>query len=389
MRVPTGPLVALALCAVLVIGAEFTLAWVAPLPDPYAAQRRMPGFVPSAHAPDQLYRIVIEPNLPGVEPVHEGRVNQFSTNNLGFRGDDLVRPKPVDELRIFTIGGSTMECIVLDDSRDPSRLLQDTLDEMSEGRQVRVYNAGKSGDRSYDHLAMVTQRIAHLQPDVLVVFAGVNDLMAGLFGVDYLHLEPRQIARADLLKFLAGESQLYRRAHTAARRFRRRTAREIQETIAFETNYAEKVTLQQSFPAIEAPPRVDLGSYATNLRSIVAVGRAAGARVVLMTQASTWNSTVDPEASRWHWMRLRQDGVYREDLMDAALESYNDVMRGLAATENVEIVDLAATMSKSLEWFYDDVHFNDAGARAAAAALAAQLETNPAITSKLPPEPRS
>jgi len=386
MRVPAGPIVALAICAVLVLGAEFTLGWVAPMPDPYAAQRLMPGFVPSAHQPDQLYRIVIEPDLPGVEPVHENRVNEFSTNNLGFRGDELVRPKPTDELRIFTVGGSTMECIVLDDSGDPSRLLQDELDAAFEARDVRVYNSGKSGDRSYDHLAMVSQRIAHLQPDVLVIFAGLNDLMAGLFGIDYLHLEPRQIGRNELLKFLAAESQLYRRLHGAARRFRRRSTREIQETIAFETNYAEKVTLQNSFPPIDTPPRVDLASYATNLRSIIAVGRAAGARVVLMTQATTWNSEVDPTASEWHWMRLRQSGVYREDLMNAALESYNDVMRDLAATEDVELVDLAATMPKSLEFFYDDVHFNDAGARAAAAALAAILETNPATTSKLPSE---
>ncbi len=387
MRVPAGPLVSLAICVVLVLGAEFTLAWVAPMPDPYAAQRQVAGFIPSAHQPDQLYRIVIEPDLPGVAPVHENRVNRFSTNNLGFRGDELARPKPADELRIFTVGGSTMECIVLDDSGDPSRLLQDTLDARFTARDVRVYNAGKSGDRSYDHLAMVSQRIAHLEPDVLIIFAGLNDLMAGLFGVDYLHLETRQLGRNDLLKLLAGESQLYRRLHGVARRFRRRSAREIQETIAFETNYAEKAALQNSFPPIETPPRVDLDSYATNLRSILAVGRAAGARVVFMTQATTWNSQVDPAASVWHWMRLRQDGIYREDLMDAALKSYNDVMRDLAATEQVELVDLAATMPKSLEFFYDDVHFNDAGARTAAAALAQQLETNPPAESKLPSDP--
>jgi lysophospholipase L1-like esterase len=382
MRVPAGPLVALAIFAVLVVAAEFTLGWLAPMPDPYAAQRRMPRFIPSAHQPDQVYRIVIEPALPGVNPVHENRVNEFTTNNLGFRGDELVRPKPARELRIFTVGGSTMESIVLDDSRDAAHLLQKNLDLALEEHDVRVYNAGKSGNRSYDHLAMVSQRIAHLEPDVLVVFAGINDLMAGLFGVDYLHLESRQIGRNDLFKFLAAESQLYRRAYGAARRFRRRTAREIQETIAFETNYDEKVALQNSFPAIDAPPRMDLDSYATNLRSILAVARAAGARVIFMTQATTWNSQIDPEASTWHWMRLRQNGVYREDLMEAALESYNDVMRDVAAVEQVELVDLAATMPKSLEFFYDDVHFNDAGARVAAAKLAAQLETNPAATSK-------
>jgi hypothetical protein len=30
---------------------------------------------------------------------------------------------------------------------------------------VRVYGAGRSGDKSFDHVAMVAHRIAHLEPD--------------------------------------------------------------------------------------------------------------------------------------------------------------------------------------------------------------------------------
>jgi lysophospholipase L1-like esterase len=382
-----GPIVAATITAVLLVVTELALGWWAPMPDPYAALRRVPAYVPSAHMPNVDYRIVIEPGLPGVEPVHAHRINTFTTNGLGFRGDAIARPKPANEIRVFTVGGSTMECIALDDSGDLSRLLQDSLDAAHPEAAVRVYNTGKSGDRTYDHLAMVGQRLAHLDPDVVVVFAGINDLMAGLFQVDYLHLEPTTLTRRDALTLLAGESQLYRRARAAARRFRRRSAREIQETIEFETNYAEKAALQRSFGAADGPPRVDLESYATNLRSILAISRAAGARVVLMTQASTWNSAIDPAAKEWHWMRLRLNGTFAEDDMDAALERYNDVMRELAAEEGVELVDLGASLPKSLEFFYDDVHFNDAGAAAAAAAVFAQLETKPLVGSNEPGEP--
>ncbi len=344
MKVPAGPVIAVCMTLVLLIGAELALGWLAPMPDPYAARRQLPGYVPSAHAPNQVYKIAIEADLPGVEPVHAERINEFTTNNLGFRGDTLERPKPAGEIRIFTVGRSTMECIALDDSRDPSRLLQQSLNGNSADARVRVYNAGKSGDRTYDHLAMVSQRIVHLQPDVVVVFTGLNDLMAGLFSVDYLHLQPAHIDRGQLLSFLAAESQLFRRLHSAARRFRRRSAREIQETIEFETNYAEKAELQRSFEAAANPPRIDLESYATNLRSILAASRAAGARVVFMTQATTWDSDVDPEAQAWHWMRLRLNGTYPEDVMDAALEQYNDVMRDLAQQQSVELADLATPL---------------------------------------------
>ena len=218
MKVPVGPLVSVAIGLVLLLLAEVGLAVFAPVPDPHAAERIVPGYVPSAHMPDQRYGIAIEGGLPGVEPVN-GRVNYFTTNNMGFRGDALVRPKPADEWRIFTVGGSTMECLVLDDSRDLSRVLQDQLQTAHADRAVRVYNAGKSGDRSYDHLAMVSQRIAHLEPDVVVVFAGINDLLAGIFSVDYLHMERERIDGGDALRWLAAESQLYRRLNAAARRF--------------------------------------------------------------------------------------------------------------------------------------------------------------------------
>ena len=89
-----------------------------------------------------------------------------------------------------------------------------------------------------------------------------------------------------------------------------------------------------------------------------------------MTQASSWNSDVDPNISDWHWMLYRFGVTYREDPMDRGLESYNDAMRELAEEHSVPVYDLARSLPKSSAYFYDDVHFNVGGAATAGEGLA-------------------
>ena len=119
-------------------------------------------------------RLVTEPEdgLPGVKGP-----NVFTTNNMGFRGDELTMPKPANEFRIFMVGGSTTECLYLDDSKAITRVLQNELNQQPlNNLTVKVYNAGKSGDAIDDHCSMIVQRIVQLQHDMIILFAGINDL---------------------------------------------------------------------------------------------------------------------------------------------------------------------------------------------------------------------
>lgn len=65
--------------------------------------------------------------------------------------------------------------------------------------------------------------------------------------------------------------------------------------------------------------------------------------------------------------------------MDEAMNVLNNVTRKVADQYQIPLYDLAATMPKSREFFFDDVHFNDQGARTAAHELAN------VILSKSPP----
>ncbi|MDB4949549.1 MAG: GDSL-like lipase/acylhydrolase family protein [Gemmatimonadetes bacterium] len=357
-----------------------------PLPDPYAALKGTPGsprfthsrYVPSAYPPHFAMDVRAEPGLPGID----GRPRRFSVNGLGYRGDPLAVPKPTGELRVFVVGGSTTECLYLADAEALTAVLQARLRALAPGVDVRVYGAGKSGDRSFDHVAMVAHRIAHLQPDVIVVFAGINDVLAAIRRRDYLMRDDPgdapPLGHLGGLKLLATELQLPRLVHRALTGY-------DPQTVTIVSDYRKNAAHLRALPLTRRAPRTDVVPYAENLRSLAGTARANGARIVFMTQQTTWSSP-DPRAAPWHWMG--SDSVrYRETALDSAMSLYNAAMRRVAAEQGAPVLDLARTVPKSMDYFYDDVHFNVRGAATTADLLArflidrAVIPRTPAATS--------
>jgi hypothetical protein len=172
--------------ACLLVG-EVLLWSFAPVPDPYQQYKYSPPVNPFIRSEFPINYHATSDNTEGLPGV-EAR-NAFNTNNMGFRGDSMVVPKPKNEYRIFMIGGSSTECRVLDDSAAITAILQKRLNEaIPSDLSIKVYNAGKSGDSSPDHIAMLGHRIVHLEPDLIIVFSGANDLTRSIFGYDYTQL---------------------------------------------------------------------------------------------------------------------------------------------------------------------------------------------------------
>jgi len=352
---------------------EAMLRAVAPIADPYKLHKRRANIVQmylrSSFPANMRVQLSTEAGLPGMD----GRETTFTTNNVGLRGDSLPMPKPDDELRVFVVGGSTTENLYVDDRQAMTRILQDRLDTIVSGKRVKVYAAGKSGARSYDHIEMIAHRLVHLDPDALIVFAGINDLRAAMYGRDFLMLPPAlgapdtEWTLVQLLRFAATEFQLGRRLFSL---LKPDDYRDAVEQITLRSNFRRSVQMRRSLPVSAGAPRIDVRPYRNNLISMVGMARAHGIDLVFLTQATTWNSRVDSEIANWHWMSAGPDSAYREEALDQAMEAYNDAVRAVAAEFNVPLFDLARLLPKSGEYFYDDVHFNPRGAETVGARLA-------------------
>jgi lysophospholipase L1-like esterase len=291
-------------------------------------------------------------------------------------------PKPDEEFRIFLIGGSVIEGLYLDDSQSVNAVLQQMLNaKPNKAVQFKVYSAARSGDGIVDHIAILVHRIVHLQPDMIILMAGVNDLTRSLYNYDYLHFvieRANDVAPATWLKFWMTEFHITRLFYAAATRMLPRDQARVVEEISLRSAYKEKVAVRKAAIISNARPRTDLGPYRVNLKTMAAVAEAHGANMVFATQPSSWNSE-EPTLQDWHWMLWRNGLTYREDLMEEALESFNDVKRQVASQHNIVLYDAARSIPKSTEVFYDDVHFNIEGARRFARDLAAVLTQNPAL----------
>lgn len=337
------------------LAAELLLRRVAPVDDPYA-EFKVQGSVSNQFVASEFPRnhqvltrhSRVDGTGTGNDAAHKAR-RRFTTNNMGFRGATLARPKPATELRVFITGASTAECLYLDDADALHAVLEQTLaDQVATDRTVKVYNSAKSHGRSYDHVSMVVHRLLHLDPDLIIVFAGLNDLLASIYGTDYLHFvesAPRRFSAGLIARMWLTEWQLPRRAFSLLRRS--------------EPHGAAEVRTRPVAGSREGTPPTDVTGYQKNVTTIAAAAHAHGVRVLVVTQPTTWNSAVDADARQW---QTNLQG-YSEMQMDTALEAFNDVVRQLPVGPEIAVFDLAKTLPKSTQYFYDDAHFTVAGAR--------------------------
>lgn len=356
---------------VLIIIAELIMSKFFPVADPYERFKNKYGnlFIPSAMPSNARYTLYSDEGLPGMDSVM-----LHSTNNVGFRGDSLISPKPIDEKRIFIIGGSTAQCLYIDDSKTLNRILQNELQKTYPQHTLKVYAAAKSGDASDEHLAMLTHRIIHMQPDIIILFSGINDMRKTIQGYDYLHLTEQKAYSPRYVYLAATRFQLGRRLYYL---FKRPGKEEIREMIPLRTNYRKLFQIQQQTPVSDSIPSVNTQPYGENLRSMAGICRANGVKLVFMPNQSTWNSAADTSMSRQHWLLTCGGVTYKEEYLSAALDTLNQQMKYISNEQLMNLFDLPSVMPKTSRYFYDDCHFNVNGAAEAGKKLATYLtETN-------------
>ena len=222
----------------------------------------------------------------------------------------------------------------------------------------------RSSDRTDDHIAILTQRIVHLEPDLIVIFSGINDLRASLAGLDYLH-RPHSLGgrTAKPWRWAATELQIGRLGYYLLRGEKPEPAIQLDGSIM--THYRQKVEQCQSLPLSSIDVLPDADAYERNLNTLAGVAHGHGTDILFMTQQTTWNSAVDESISAWHWLQAVNGVRYAPEQLDAEMRSMNVMMRKVANEHNCPVYDVEQMVPKSSEFFYDDVHFNRKGAAVA------------------------
>jgi hypothetical protein len=119
-----------------------------------------------------------------------------------------------------------------------------------------------------------------------------------------------------------------------------------------------------------------LEEYRHNLETMVDIARARSVRLIFVTQPTMWRLDLPQEEMDLLWgggVDKFQLGLgkkyYSPASLEKSMQKYNDTLLDVCLKRAVDCIDLAKVLPKDKTVFYDDVHFNESGARQVAEAL--------------------
>ncbi len=313
----------------------------------------------------RLHPVLVVCGRPGAVLHAAGKEVVF--NAEGERGTNFLNlptPKPPGRFRIVCEGGSTTFDLFAENNAAtwPAR-----LGALLAARNGDVANAGFTGWTSLESLISLEIRDVDLQPDLVVVFSGVNDLQpAGYepFTPDY------SAGHAEILPRLTGVVRVPVRLVS-----RSLFVESLLDVLgpgrpAGAEGYAPAYAWKGG-PRKDDIPEAAVAVYERNLRSTAAVARAHGAATLLVPQAVRLRR--GREAADGDWIVGWTPGLTPKGFL-AGLARYAAVARKLGDEGVASVFDPLGSGIFADEDFVDPVHFSPSGSEKFARGLAAYVE---------------
>lgn len=291
---------------------------------------------------------------------------KLHVNSHGFRGDELVTPKPAGTFRIFFLGGSTVFCETDPFEKTHARILERLLQEHYPERKIELQNAGYPWYTSEHSLINYLFKIKDLQPDLILVWHGINDLCRsfeqadltyGAYRSDYSHyLGPTARMAKEYARWRAKPQPLVTvHSYTIAK------IADAFRGVLYSDLRQERI-VEADFPLERFR---SLPAFRRNMTALVERAKLDGVKIVLATQATLYREGLsDEERRKIAFPRMFcVEGDTYPDLpsMIRAMHAYNEQVREIAAAEDVPLVDLDRLIPKEGEYFFDDCHFTEPG----------------------------
>lgn len=281
------------------------------------------------------------------------RTITHTKNSLGFRGPEL-REEVEYRLKVIAVGGSTTECVYLSDGKDwPSLLYLQLKEDFS---SVWINNAGLDGHSTIGHTVLFNDVIVNLQPDIVIFLVGANDsavkdgVKSSAHTASHIKGKIRIVSLEGFVKSLAAYSDTASLSLNIFRYLRAKSFglnhHNVDSIPHADINNSNLSEIHQ--PHIESY----VPAYKQRLRALVALVRKYRTESILVTQPALYGEGT----IAW-----------------SVLELYNEATRQVGEEEGVLVVDLARKLPKTLDYFYDHVHFTNSGSAEVARILYHEL----------------
>jgi len=310
---------------------------------------------------------------PGVMPGIEGE-SRFTINSLGVRGPEL--PLRDAAYRILCIGGSTTECLYLDDREAWPQLLMDIVNERPSNTRVWVGNLGISGYSTVHHLRFISEDDLWKQMDCVVFLVGANDIGTFLrYGAAMRPAGGESWERKNKLQSLQPNWRRSTLLELIRYRLQGWNGPQIYIEDAAGQHYAARRIARQNGPVREEFPDLSdaLDQYEVRIASLIERCKSASVRSVFLTQPTLYGADTPTDVrTLFCWGDDGKGGYFKIEDLQEGLGRYNQRLKQVCAENEVQCIDLSS-MDEQSDFYYDEYHFNEAGARATALVISKRM----------------
>jgi lysophospholipase L1-like esterase len=295
-------------------------------------------------------------------PIPGGHFGPIEINSFGFRSPEIEKAKPPGKVRIAFLGGSTTYCAeVSSNEMTWPYLVWKALHERWPKLDLDYINAGVPGYTTETLLHSLQARVSQFQPDIIVIYEATNDLSANSYDLarEQGVVQARQeetigwLGHHSLLFFLVGKNLEVQRQQWRAE------------------SSAGKIRLDMA--RLDAMFRNDYTNLVEASKTVAPLGVAATFSPRIRAEESTEDRRAAAITSLYYMPYMTID-----DLI-TAFESYNNVIREVAAAHGAILIGGEYSIPGDAQHYVDSVHFNDAGSISMANRVAQALISSPAI----------
>jgi hypothetical protein len=123
-----------------------------------------------------------------------------------------------------------------------------------------------------------------------------------------------------------------------------------------------------------------LAEYNRNINRIIEIANENAVELILVTQPFMWGREISKKEEDLLWFgeigkftQGESDTYYSVSALADGMNRYNAELLSICEDRGIVCIDLASMLPKGTVSFYDDVHFNEPGARSVATILAENI----------------
>jgi len=317
--------------------------------------------------------------------------SDFTINSQGFRGTEFKGA----EVKFLCLGGSTTECLYLDNNETWFHQLEDSLNTKFKTWKFQLGSIGKSGCTTHENYIQLKYFVPQLgKVDGVILMVGINDLMKRLsrdtlFENDFRFNQQVEDSFVNAI-FISNRSEkswwrslrLFQFGRSLLHKTRNVEWENVQDDKgevykAWRANRAHASEVIDSLPDL----RSALNEFDRNLNLIHDETQKQGIKLILVNQSALYKDSMGAYENSLLWMggkgNFQKEGshiYYSTKALYNGLLLYNKHLKEFCEQNPyVKFIDIETELPRDTSVFYDDCHFNESGARKVASIISRQM----------------